>query len=59
MDASDRVCGEEGGDGALGFQDIPPGGLGRGGGGPGAVGLFSNAAIRSRNEPGFGFEGGG
>jgi len=54
------ACGEEGGDGALGFQDTPPAGFGRGAGGPGAAaGLFSNAAIRSRNEPGFGFVGGG
>jgi hypothetical protein len=56
---ADPACDEGGGDGALGFQDTPPASFWRGAGGPGeAAGLFSNAAIRSRNEPGFGFAGG-
>jgi len=52
---------DDGGEGAFGFQDNPPG-LGRGAGpGPGPVVEegFSNAAILSRNEPGLGFGGGG
>lgn len=59
----DGTCSGEdaGGDGALGFHWRPLG-LGRGGGGPDVVGpdvaLFSNAAILSRRELGFGFGGG-
>lgn len=54
--------GDTGGDGALGFHDWNPAGLGRGAGaGAGAADVadFSNAAILSRSEPGFGFAGGG
>lgn len=54
--------GESGGEGTLGFQDWKPAGLGRGAGaGAGAVDAadFSNAAILSRSEPGFGLGGGG
>ena len=55
--------GEDGGDGAFGFQDANPEGLGRGGGGacPAdavVVADFSKAAILSRKEPGFGLGGG-
>lgn len=51
--------GDDGGDGTLGFHEIPPG-LGRGAGGPGAgpPAGFSNAAILSRKDPGLGFGGG-
>jgi len=55
--------GEDGGEGALGFQDENPAGFGRtagpGGGGAAVVDDFSNAAILSRRDPGFGFGGGG
>lgn len=52
--------GESGGEGALGFQDWKPAGLGRGAGGAGpAAADFSKAAILSRREPGFGLGGGG
>lgn len=47
--------GGDGGDGATGFHDTPPG-LGRGGGGTLAgteAAGFSNAAILSRREPSF------
>lgn len=54
--------GEPGGEGGFGFHVAKPAGLGRGGGGAEAVVEvedFSNAAILSRKEPGFGFAGGG
>ena len=54
--------GELGGEGTLGFQDWKPAGLGRGAGagaGVAAAADFSNAAILSRSEPGFGLGGGG
>jgi hypothetical protein len=56
--AGSALAGDDGGDGALGFHDTPPGfgrgaGAGPGGGFP-ATG-FSNAAILSRNEPTLGF----
>lgn len=58
---ADALGGEDG-DGALGFQASPPG-FGRGAGAGRSTGveagLFSNAAILSRREPGFGFGGGG
>jgi len=57
--------GEGGGEGTFGFQDANPDGLGRGAGAGWLVGTgavveadFSNAAILSRKEPGFGLGGG-
>ena len=53
--------GDDGGDGAFGFQEANPCGFGRGtGAGPtgvDAVADFSKAAILSRMEPGFGLGG--
>ncbi|KAI0059619.1 hypothetical protein BV25DRAFT_1058995 [Artomyces pyxidatus] len=54
--------GDAGGDAGLGAHFESPPGLGRGAGGASpedAAGFCSNAAMRSRREPGFGFTGGG
>jgi hypothetical protein len=52
-----------GGLGGLGFYEMLLAGLGRKGGGPCVGSLlvlgFSKAAMRSRSEPGLGFDGGG
>ena len=54
--------GDDGGETGLGFHEANPAGLGLGAGGAGAgpddVDDFSNAAMRSRKEPGLGFGGG-